>query len=214
MRDRHGVTPIAHAARTGLFDAPTIAAHCVWVDRDDREVLAAYGVGVAHNPVSNMILASGVCPVIELRQLGVAVGIGVDGPASNDRQDMLEAIKTTVLLQRVDKLQATAMTSREALHMATVGGAVALGLEKELGSITVGRAADLVVFNGDDPALAAIHDPFDAVVFVAGPRQVRDVWVAGARSVIDGKVVTIDPAEVAVRARKLSEQLVAKAGVA
>lgn len=213
IRGRHGVTPIAHAARTGLFEAPTIAAHCVWVDRDDRQTLANHGVGVAHNPVSNMILASGVCPVNELRQLGVAVGIGVDGPASNDRQDMLEAVKTAVLLQRVDKLQATALTAREAMDMATIGGASALGMDGELGSLTPGKAADLVVFNGDDAALANVHDPYEAVVFAAGPGQVKDVWVAGRRSVVDGRVVTVDEAEVAGRSRPLSRSLVTRAGL-
>ena len=138
VRGRYGVTPVAHAARSGLFAAPTIAAHCVWVDADDRELLATTDIGVAYNPVSNMILASGVCPVTELRRLGVAVGIGVDGPASNDRQDMLEAMKMAVLLQRVDALQATALSARQALEMATIGGAAALGLSGELGSADPG----------------------------------------------------------------------------
>lgn len=186
----------------------------MWVDRDDREILAANGVGVAHNPVSNMILASGVCPVAEMRQMGVAVGIGVDGPASNDRQDMLEAINMTVLLQRVDKLQATAFSARDAFDMATRGGAEALGLADELGAIAAGKAADLVVFKRDDPALANIHDPYESVVYCAGPRQVKDVWVAGVRPVVDGKVDTVDEGEVAARSRPVSQALVAKVGVA
>ena len=213
-RNRFGATSIAHCARAGLFEAPTIAAHCVWVDPDDREILAANDVGVAHNPVSNMILASGVCPVIEMRQLGIAVGIGVDGPASNDRQDMLEAIKTTVLLQRVDKLQATAFSARQAFAMATIGGARALGMETEVGSIAPGKAADLVVFDGDDPALANVYDPYAAIVYSAGPGQVKDVWVAGNRAVIGGKVVNVDELEVVARSRPLSRALVAQAGVA
>ena len=213
-RSRHGATPISHCARSGLFAAPTIAAHCVWADRNDREILLANDVGVAHNPVSNMILASGVCPVIEMRQLGIAVGIGVDGPASNDRQDMLEAIKTTVLLQRVDKLQATAFSAQEALDMATIGGARALGMETEVGSLRPGKKADLVVFDGDDPALANVYDPFAAVVYSAGPGQIKDVWVGGDRPVIAGRVVNVDESEVAARSRPLSRALVAKAGVA
>ena len=175
VRSRYGTTPIGYCARTGLFEAPTIAAHCVWVDADDRRTLAKHQVGVAHNPVSNMILASGVCPLPDLRALGVDVGIGVDGPGSNDRQDMLEAIKATVLLQRVDSLQATAFSAREAFEMATIGGARALRLETELGSLEPGKAADLVVFDGDAPALANVHDPFGAIVFVAGPRGERRV---------------------------------------
>ncbi|MFP3914429.1 MAG: amidohydrolase family protein, partial [Actinomycetota bacterium] len=170
-------------------------------------------VGVAHNPVSNMILASGVCPVTELLSAGVAVGIGVDGPASNDRQDMLEAIKLAVLLQRVDRLQATALTAREALEMATIGGAASLGRDDELGSLQPGKAADLVVFDGDDPALANVYDPFDSVVFCAGPSQVKEVWVAGERSVEDGRIVRVDEAEIVARSRPVSRRLLETAGV-
>jgi len=213
VRARHGVTPIAHSAQSGLFDAPTVAAHCVWVDRADRELLAAHGVGVAHNPVSNMILASGVCPITELRAKGVAVGIGVDGPASNDRQDMLEAIKLSVLLQRVNRLQATALSAREALEMATIGGATALGLDSELGSLEQGKAADLVVFDGNDAALTNVNDPFESVVFSLGPSQVRDVWVAGQRSVADGDIVNVAEHEIVDRARPLARRLIKASGV-
>lgn len=212
-RNAIGVTPIAHCARTGLFAAPTLAAHCVWVDAADRDLLADHGVGVAHNPVANMILASGVCRVRELRDAGIAVGLGVDGPGSNDRQDMLEVIKTAVLLQRVDRLQATAMDAREALGMATIGGAAALGLADETGSIEVGKAADLVVLDGGSPALANVHDPFQAVVYCAGPREVKDVWIAGRRVVALGEVTGIDLAEVVERSRPLARSLARRAGL-
>jgi 5-methylthioadenosine/S-adenosylhomocysteine deaminase len=208
-----GATEIGHCARAGLFAAPTLAAHCVWVDRADVELLAEHGVGVAHNPVSNAILASGVCPVPLLRRSGVPVGLGVDGAASNDRQDFLEALKLAVLLQRIDRLQATALTAREALEMATIDGARALGLDGELGSLEPGKAADLVVFDGESPVLANVHDPFQAIVYAAGPREVKDVWVAGERSVVDGDVVGVDPAEVARRSRPLAQRLAQQAGL-
>ncbi|NOY57028.1 MAG: amidohydrolase family protein [Actinobacteria bacterium] len=213
IRSRYGVSPIGHCARSGLFAAPTIAAHCVWVDADDRELLAEHGVGVAHNPVSNMILASGVCPVPELRALGVAVGVGVDGPASNDRQDMLEAIKTTVLLQRVDRLQATAFSAGEAFAMATIDGARSLGLDHEVGSLEPGKAADLVVFDGEAPALANVHDPFGAIVYSAGPTEVKDVWVAGTRSVVGGRIVHVDPVEAVERSRPIARRIITAAGL-
>ncbi|NIA24530.1 MAG: amidohydrolase family protein [Gammaproteobacteria bacterium] len=213
IRARYGVTPIGRCARLGLFAAPTVAAHCVWVDADDHELLAEHGVGVAHNPVSNMILASGVCPVPELRALGIAVGIGVDGPASNDRQDMLEAIKTTVLLQRVDRLQATAFSAGEAFAMATIDGARSLGLDHELGSLIPGKAADLVVFDGEAAALANIHDPFGAIVYCAGPTEVKEVWVAGTRSVEGGRIVHVDPVEVVERSRPIARRILRAAGL-
>ena len=214
VRAATGLSPIERCAQEGLFDAPTLAAHCIWVDGRDRELLAEHRVGVAHNPVSNMILASGVCPVPELRRLGVNVGIGVDGPASNDRQDMLEAIKSAVLLQRVDKLQATALSARDALTMATIEGARALEMEDEIGSIEPSKQADLVVFDGSSPALANIHDPYQAIVYCAGPREVDEVWVAGSRSVAYGEVTNVDPAEVTARSRPLALKLARLAGLA
>ncbi|MGF1664572.1 MAG: amidohydrolase family protein [Kineosporiaceae bacterium] len=210
---RFGVTPVAHCAREGLFGTPTIAAHCVWVDRADREILAGHGVGVAHNPVANMILASGAAPVAELRRLGVDVGIGVDGAASNDSQDMLQAVKSAALLARVTALQATAMSAREAFEMATIGGARALAMADEVGSLEPGKAADVVVLDGTSPALANVHDPYQAVVWVAGSREVREVWVGGRPSVAGGDVVTVDVAEVVARSRPLARRLAARAGL-
>ena len=213
VRAATGRTPIAQCAHLGLFEGPTIAAHCVWLDQNDRELLAENQVGVAHNPVSNMILASGVCPVPALRRLGVAVGIGVDGPASNDRQDMLEAIKLAVLLQRVDRLQAMALSARDSLAMATIDGARSLRLDEEIGSLEAGKQADLVVFDGSSPALANIHDPFQKVVYCAGPREVSDVWVAGSRSVANGEVTNVDPTDVVQRSRPLARKLARRAGI-
>ena len=208
-----GRSPIEQCAHLGLFDGPTIAAHCVWVDENDQDILAEHGVGVAHNPVSNMILASGVCPVAALRRLGLAVGIGVDGPASNDRQDMLEAIKLAVLLQRVNRLQATALSARDGLAMATIEGARSLCLDEQLGSLEPGKQADLVVFDGWSPALANIHDPFQAVVYCAGPREVSDVWVAGSRSVAGGEITGVDTVEVVERSWPLALKLAKRAGL-
>jgi cytosine/adenosine deaminase-related metal-dependent hydrolase len=210
---RTGRTPVAHCAHEGLFAVPTIAAHCVWVDRDDRALLAEHRVGVAHNPVANMILASGIAPVAELRALGVDVGIGVDGPASNDAQDYLQAMKAAALLARTRDLRATAMSAREAFEMATIGGARALRMDDAVGSLEPGKKADVVVLDGDSPALANVHDPYQAVVFVAGSREVKEVWVDGEPSVADGDVVRVDPAEAVRAARPVAERLVAEAGL-
>ncbi|MFJ4220408.1 amidohydrolase family protein [Curtobacterium luteum] len=212
-RQRTGRTVVGHAEATGMFAVPVIAAHSVWVDREDRERYAANGVGVAHNPVANGILASGIAPVAEMRALGIPVGIGVDGPASNDSQDFLQAVKTAALLARVRDLQATAMSAREAFEMATIGGARALRMEDEIGSLEPGKRADLVVFDGDGPTLANVHDPYQAVVFVAGSREVRDVWVDGDLSVEQFEVTKVDVREAVARARPLAEQLVREAGL-
>ncbi len=212
-RNLHGVTPIAHCERVGTFNAPTLAAHCVWVDAADRDILAANGVGVAHNPVANMILASGVCPVPELRRLGIDVGMGVDGPASNDSQNYLETMKSAVLLQRIEHLEATALGARDVLRMATIEGAAALELDHIVGSIETGKQADLVVFDGDAPALVNVHDPFQKIAYCSSPTDVKQVWVAGERSVDDGEITNVDQTEVVARSRELARSLVAGAGL-
>ena len=212
-RNQYGVTPVAHCEQVGTFAAPTLAAHCVWVDASDREILAANGVGVAHNPVSNMILASGVCPVPELRRLNVPVGIGVDGAASNDGQNFLESMKSAILMQRLEHLEATALSARDAFRMATIEGARALNLDGVTGSLEAGKAADIVVFDGDAPALANVHDPYQKIAYCASPADVKDVWVAGERSVADGEVTRVDSAEIIARSRELSKELVVNAGL-
>lgn len=211
---RTGRTAIGHCAHQGLFAAPTIAAHCVWVDRADRELLAQHRVGVAHNPVANMILASGVAPVAEMRALGINVGLGVDGAASNDSQDMMQVIKSAALLARVHHMQATAMSAKEAFEMATIGGARALEMADLVGSLEPGKAADVVVFNGDSATLSNVHDPYQAIVFVAGSREVAEVWVDGRMSVSAGEVVTVDVSEIVRRSRPLAETLMRNAGLA
>lgn len=210
---RTGRTVVAHCAHEGLFAAPTLAAHCVWVDRNDRRILAEHRVGVAHNPVSNMILASGVAPVAEMRELGIDVGIGVDGPASNDSQDYLQALKTAALLARVHHRQATAMSAYEAWEMGTIGGARALRMDDEIGSLEVDKKADVLVLDGRGPTLANVHDPYQAVVFVAGSREVSEVWVDGVPSVLGGDVVRVDPGEIAELSRPAAAELVTRAGL-
>ena len=160
-----------------------------------------------------MILASGVCPVPELRRLGVPVGIGVDGAASNDSQNFLESMKLAVLVQRLEHLQATVLSARDAFRMATIEGARALNLDTVTGSLEPGKAADIVVFDGEGPALANVHDPYQKVAYCSSPADVKDVWVAGERSVANGEVTRVDPAEVVARSRELSRTLVGNAGL-
>jgi len=213
VRNEEGITPIQFCSKKGLFDNPTVAAHCVWVDSEDIAILSEKSVGVAHNPISNMILASGICPVPELRSLGVNVGIGIDGAGSNDSQDMLQSIKLTPLLQRVKKMQANALSSRDAFHMATIEGAKVLGVEKELGSLEIGKKADFVVLDGDSPVLANIHDPFQSVVYCAGKSEVKEVWVDGEIILKDGEIVNISKGEVVKQSKKQASKLVDAAGL-
>jgi len=208
-----GATTIEYAARSGLLDAPVLAAHCVWVSERDIQLLAQHEVAVAHNPVANMILASGVCPVRKLTQAGLAVGLGTDGSASNDSQNMVEVLKTAGLLQKVHQLDATAMTAPEVVRMATVDGARALRIEDRVGTLDAGKQADVILFQGGTPSLLNIHDPYQTVVYALSGREISDVWIGGDHVVRDGRIESIDHEALHETARELSRHLVTRAGL-
>jgi 5-methylthioadenosine/S-adenosylhomocysteine deaminase len=212
-RMTRGVGAVEFAARAGLLDAQAVAAHCVWLDDTDVALLRGHDVAVAYNPVSNMILASGVAPVPRLLREGVTVGLGLDGPASNDSQDMLGTLKTAALLQKVHHLQATALTAPEVLRMATIGGARALGLDAVVGSLEPGKQADLVLFAERSPSLSNVHDPYQELVYCASVRDVDRVWVAGEPVVASGQVLGVDLGELLPHARELAVKLAVDAGL-
>jgi cytosine/adenosine deaminase-related metal-dependent hydrolase len=212
-RTTRGATSVELAERWGLLDGETVAAHCVWVEEDDIAAFARRGVAVAHCPVSNMILASGVLPLARLRREGITVALGVDGAASNDSQDMLETMKVAALLQKVERLSARALTAPDVLRMATIEGARALGVDSEVGSLEVGKQADLVFFAEASPSLALVHDPYQAIVYCARPRDVAGVWVAGERVVADARPLTVDVDALLPRARELAVKLATDAGL-
>ncbi len=148
---RYGDTPVRYANRIGLLGPNTIAAHCIWVDSDEIELLARTGTNVAYNPVSNMKLADGVAPVWRMLEEGVNVSLGTDGPASNDNLDIFSCMKTGSYLQKVHYLDAAKLPSHKMLEMVTINGAIALGEERNLGSIEIGKRADLTILDLDSP---------------------------------------------------------------
>jgi cytosine/adenosine deaminase-related metal-dependent hydrolase len=210
---RWGVTPLAHADRLGLFDLEVIVGHAVWIDAHDTSVLGAREVTVAHNPVANMILGSGVAPVPALRAAGIPVGIGTDGAASNDSQNMLEAIKLAALLQKVHHLDPAVIDARAVLQMATIEGARALGIDTIVGSLEPGKRADVVLFQ-DAVEVGVLHDPAGQLVYGASPRAVADVFVDGVRVVRDHRVVTVDEREQLEVCRPLVARIARDAGFA
>lgn len=209
---RWGRRPVEQARHLGLLDLDLVAAHAVWVTEPDVDVLAAHQVAIAHNPVANMILGSGVCPVPRLRAAGLALGIGTDGAASNDSQNLLEAVKAAALLQKVAHLDPAVISADDVLEMATIGGARALGLGERIGSLEPGKRADVVLFEGS-VEVATVHDPAAQLVYGASPRAVRDVWVDGRRVLHDRRVVTVDEGEQAARCRPLAARLAEAAGL-
>jgi 5-methylthioadenosine/S-adenosylhomocysteine deaminase len=209
-RLRWGRTSVERAADVGLFEVPVVAGHGIWVSEPEIRLLAGAGVAVVHNPVANMILGSGVCPLAALRGAGIPVGVGTDGAASNDSQNMLEAVKVAALLHKVARLDPRAISAGDVLAMATIEGARALGLDGLVGSLEPGKRADVVRLRGDRPGLANVHDPRQQVVYCASVADVADVWVDGARRVADGRLVGHDLAALVEASRPLAAELVAR----
>ncbi|MCB0877021.1 MAG: amidohydrolase [Solirubrobacterales bacterium] len=212
-RLRYGCSTIERSGRGGLLDAEVIAAHCIWCTERDIGLLASKDVAVAHNPVANMLLGNGVCPVPRLRREGITIALGTDGAASNDNQDMFGVIKTAGLLHKVENMDPTILTARDVLAMATIEGARALGIDPETGSLEAGKRADVVLLDGNNPELATIHDPWQQVVYCATARCVSDVWVDGLRRVRDGEVEGADVPALAAEAREAGAGLVRRAGM-
>ncbi len=210
IAEKYGTTPVQLADSTGLFELPVLAAHCVHLDSRDIEILAEKKVGVAHNPESNMKLASGVAPVTAMLEAGVTLGLGTDGAASNNNLDMLEEMRSAALLQKVSTLNPLALPSFQALRMATAGGAEALGKGGETGVLRAGFKADLILMDTRRPHLFPRHDWIAHVVYAAQSSDVNTVIVDG-RIVMEGRrVLTIDEDEVYEQVQSRAKRLVAK----
>ena len=202
---RFGCRPGQYAEDLGWTGADVWHAHCVKLDRTEIALFARTQTGVAHCPCSNCRLGSGIAPVRTMRDAGVPVGLGVDGSASNDAGDLISEARQLMLLQRVAN-GADAMSAREALEIATLGGATVLGRAAELGSIERGKRADLAIWDLRTLPVAGSWDPVAALV-LCGPHRVRHLLVEGRAVVRDGHLVTLDPVRLTERARQAAARL-------
>ncbi len=189
---RYGKTPTRMFYEHGVFDVPALAAHCVWVTQEDMELLAQKGVSAAHNPVSNLKLASGIARVGELKRHGVNVSLGTDGCCSNNSHDLFEEIKLAALLQKGVTHDPTALCAYEALKMATVNGAIAQGREHEIGRIREGLRADIILLDLRAPHLQPVYHPVSTVVYSARGSDVSLTMVQGKVLYENGVFTTID----------------------
>jgi 5-methylthioadenosine/S-adenosylhomocysteine deaminase len=182
----HGVRPLERLRRLGLLGPGLIAVHAVHLTPEEIAMLGRHGCSVVHCPSSNLKLASGFSPVAALLKAGVNIALGTDGAASNNRLDMFQEMRQAALLAKAVARDAAAMPAPAALRAATLGGAIALGLESKIGSIAPGKVADLVAVRLDGPELAPCYDPISHLVYVAGREHVSHVWAAGQARVVDG----------------------------
>jgi 5-methylthioadenosine/S-adenosylhomocysteine deaminase len=210
---KRGMTPTRVLDSLGVFQGRTLAAHAVWVDDTDLGILRDRGVGVAHCPSSNMKLASGVAPVVKMLTLGLAVGLGVDGPAgSNNDFNMFEEMDLTAKLQKVTTGDPQALPAYQALEMATILGARALGLENEVGSIEAGKRADLITIRLDQPHAAPMYEIVSQLVYALKGSDVADVMVNGRWIVRDRRSLTLDAKLVLSKAEEFRKQITASLG--
>jgi 5-methylthioadenosine/S-adenosylhomocysteine deaminase len=181
----HGVRPLQRLAGLGLLGPNLIAVHAVHLEPGEIALLGKHGCSVAHCPSSNLKLASGLAPVAALLAAGVNVALGTDGAASNNRLDLFQEMRSAALLAKAVARDAAAMPAHAALRAATLGGAIALGLEERIGSIVPGKAADLAAVAFDSLELQPAYDIVSHLVYACGREHVTDVWVGGERVVKD-----------------------------
>ena len=191
----------------GFFDGPTIGAHVVWPTEDEIGILAERRVGVIHNPTSNMKISSGVSPVVEMLNAGVLVGLGTDGAASNNDLDMWEEMRLAAFLQKVDTMDPTVLPANTILRMATKGGAEAIGLAESIGSLEVGKRADIIQVAFDDVHFVPIYDVISHLVYVADEQDVASVTIDGQLLMQDGEFLTIDTERVRKEAIELAARI-------
>jgi 5-methylthioadenosine/S-adenosylhomocysteine deaminase len=203
----HGERPIARLDRLGLLGPQLIAVHMTQLEPAEIARLAETGAHVVHCPESNLKLASGFCPVAELLTAGINVALGTDGAASNNDLNLLGELRTAALLAKGVAGRANAVPAQQALRMSTLNGAKALGLADEIGSLEVGKAADVVAVDLGDPRTQPLYNPCSQLVYAAGSHQVRHVWVRGRQVLRDGAPLTLDPASIIAAARAWGERI-------
>lgn len=203
----HGKTDVTYLRDLGVLGPRYHAVHSVWVSDEEIKMLAEAGAHVIHNPVSNMYVASGIAKIPEMMWAGVNVALGTDGPASNDNHDLITSMKFAALLHKVAKLDASVVTAWDVLEMATINGARALGLERETGSLEVGKRADIMVLNAKRPWIWPVHDPVGSLVYSATIGDVEDVVVDGRVLMEDGRVLAYEEERVMEEAAKVADRL-------
>lgn len=218
IRERYGCSPVEYLLKAGALSPRLSTAHGVQLTPAEMSLLAGRGVSVVYNPTSNMKLASGAAPVIELLEAGVKIGLGSDSNLSNNNLDMFEEMRLGALLQKLHRNDATAAPCRAMWHMATLGGAQALGMQQQIGSLEAGKQADIILVNLDQPHLWPLiqgryNNLIEHLVYSANAADVTHTIVAGKVLMSDRRVLTLDVAEARYEVEEATQQLLQRAGL-
>jgi 5-methylthioadenosine/S-adenosylhomocysteine deaminase len=192
----HGKSPTAYVDSLGILDSRTVGVHCVWLNDRDMDIFARQGIKVSHTPESEMKLASGVTPIVDLVERGIVTSLGTDGCASNNDLDMFQEMDVAAKLQKVHRLDSTALSAETVVWMSTMGGALTLGLDKYIGSLEKGKRADIIVLNLRKPHLVPLYDYYSHLVYAAKGSDVESVVVDGEVLVENGKPTRLDLEEI------------------
>ena len=211
---QNGMSPVQFLDKIGVLGPEVIAAHCIYVDEADRKTLAERQTGCVHNPSSNMMLASGVAPVPELRAAGVAVGLGTDGPAgSNNDLDIMEEIDLAAKLAKITKMDPRALNAKAVVEMATIDGARAIHLDKEIGSLEKGKKADVIIISLDEPNAVPMYDIYAQLAYALKASDVQTVVIGGRTVMRDHKLLTVNEDQAIAKAREYRKTISASLGL-
>ena len=209
VKEKYGISTVHHLDRIGFLGPNVTLAHAIWLTDAEIALIAKAGAGTAHCPSSNTKLASGVSPVPRLRRAGVRAGLGTDGPASNNDLDMFEEIDLALKLHKITTGDPAVLTARDGVEMATVGGARALHLEKEIGSLEPGKRADLIVVATDSPSAQPMYDVYSHLAYALKGTDVVTTVVNGRLLMEDRRMLTLDTAQIAAKAREYKGRIAA-----
>ena len=210
----NGMSPVQYLDKIGVLGPDIVAAHCIFVDEADRKLLAQRGVGCVHNPSSNMMIASGVSPVPEMRAAGVAVGLGTDGPAgSNNDLDLMEEIDLAAKLAKISKMDPLALNAKSVVEMATIDGARAIHMEKEIGSLAAGKKADLILISLNEPNAVPMYEIYAQIAYSLKGSDVATVIIGGKIVMQSHLLLTVDEREVLEKAREYGKSVKSSLGM-
>src|SRR5579862_6846850 len=210
---QNGMSPVQYLEKIGVLGPNLVAAHCIFVDEADRKLLAEGRVGCVHNPSSNMMIASGVAPVPEMRAAGVAVGLGTDGPAgSNNDLDLMEEIDLAAKLAKITKMDPLALNAKAVVEMATIDGARALHMDREIGSLEKGKKADLIVISLDEPNAVPMYDIYSQLAYSLKGSDVQSVIIGGRVVMRDQVLLTVKEEEAIAKAKEYKKAIAASLG--
>lgn len=208
--EAHGKSPIEHVYDLGLFDLPTIAAHCVHIDDEDIEILKANDVRVVNNPGSNLKLASGFAPVDKMLKKGINVALGTDGSSSNNNLNMFREMYLASVVNKAVNKDAISVPASTAIEMATINGAKALLWDEEIGSIEIGKKADIILIDMDKPHLYPIHDMISALAYSVQGSDVDTVIIDGKIIMENREIKTLDVEKIMFQAEKSAKDLISR----